>query len=187
MRRIYKHSIAKGKINAHTQREDSWRGGGLLDVSGENTIRRGVEVEYSKFWWKTVKRVERIRLERLNPARYAEYVLESVRKATPIAKRLFKAWVARKDADSGVYVKGDRLRVMALERNIKSDHEYIPRWGTSDKYRQALFLINRPKFEELRRKYPPLPKTNVHLSDVPTLQPETEDVRDGRGNGGHPG
>ena len=171
--------LCKRHVFTHGNYLDDWfKRGSPLGLNADGTIHRYLQVELMPFWWKTIKQVERTRLKRLKSERYAEYVATAIDRATPAAKRIFKTWVAQAGAAYALYpISGSKSRPGIVQRP-----GYAPRpvaiFGTSKKYRDALWSFHRKKFKELQRKSRALLSADGAVPSVPDIQPPIQNVWD---------
>lgn len=179
-----RHNCRGNKNFLTPERFGAWMNDGkLLGVNSDGTISRHVALEHLPLWWKTIKRVESTRIQSLNPARYAAAVIDSVLHAIPAATRIYRNWLVNKSLATAVYVEGRSPGSSRFEACPSPSRRPTPLWGTSDKYRHALWILKPEKVRELSRKSKALSRKNGKLPAVSDIQPQGQDVRDG-GNAG---
>lgn len=147
----------------------------LLGLSADGTIDRFIEVEHLPTWWRIVKRVERTRLGRLQPFRYAAYVAASVTRFRAVAARLYAAWLAQKHQACATIVPGGQAGTFRLERNIQPNRKQAARHYVS---RNAFKRRNRIKAVRLAESKK-VSRKNARVPAVPAVQPPVEDLRNG--------
>ena len=81
--------------------------GSLLAVGKNGACHRYIEVELCDSWWREHKRVEKLRLARLNRYLYAEYISDFIREQADVSTCLYAAHLAAAHTPHGIVKSGD--------------------------------------------------------------------------------
>ena len=148
-----------------------------LDLLAMNTINgycyRGIEVEFTKVWYKAIKDVELSRKQKLQGFNYASRAMGSVKRALPTMVRIYRQWLANIARPSTLAFPG--VRVGSFRMVANSWH------GRRPDYIQE--GISHPV---IPNKLPPFTHNSLEsavfaqikdLPDLPDLQPKTPHLR----------
>lgn len=159
------------KVNQKFQQH--LRGGRLLAVTDEGTIKRYIEIELTENWTKAIKVVESTRLKRLNPVRYAELIAETIIKQLGISARIYAAYVAAIREPIGSVTASGVVRPKAIPKIVWDTRKRKPRDWTDRSLGDALGFLALVA-NQIKR----VPRPNAGVSRVPVVQPNSKDLRD---------
>lgn len=148
-------------------------------VAGDHCVRQ-IELEPTREWRRLTIKVEAERRRRLGPERYAQYYATSVRRFTPVAWRLHKAWWAEMAFSRLIHSAG------GLGRGFTTVSDKVARemCRKTERHRNALRTVHRRKITIRLNKA--LSRKNGRVSPVSDLRPEAQDVRQPEGEGSGP-
>lgn len=162
--------LLANKAAANAFRSARW-----LAVMPGRICERHVMIEHTRMWWALMKKVEETRLKVLKVNSYAQAVLDSLARGVGAAARVYSEWAIHSAHSQGYNLSSG---VHGLPRIIQA----LQPGKCGAKGNRILWSakIQRKREAIARHRARRVSRPNEKLPAMPAVQPEAENVRNGR-------